>query len=391
MRHASAHRIPDVGPARLPVPELSIVVPTFNEAANVPLLVAALDAALRGIAWEVIFVDDDSRDGTTDAVRNIGAADARVRCIRRIGRRGLSGASIEGMLSSSAGIVATMDGDLQHDETLLPAMLAQIRSGADVVVASRFAAAASASDGLSATRLKGSQLATQLARRMLGITVSDPMSGFFMMRRPAFERVAPRLSTQGFKILMDILASASEPLKTAELPLRFRPRLHGVSKLDNLVAMEYLSLLLAKASGDRLSMRFVLFGLVGAIGVGVHLLVLKAALAGSLSFVLAQGLAASAASSISPEAASPAIPLTPVFEASEPDLRPHVAASSTLPVAVASPGSIPVTRTLEDAVADMLRPMLQQWVAENMPRIIERALRTEVAQSVKPGNKPPGT
>jgi len=292
MRHASAHRIPDVGPARLPVPELSIVVPTFNEAANVPLLVAALDAALRGIAWEVIFVDDDSRDGTTDAVRNIGAADARVRCIRRIGRRGLSGASIEGMLSSSAGIVATMDGDLQHDETLLPAMLAQIRSGADVVVASRFAAAASASDGLSATRLKGSQLATQLARRMLGITVSDPMSGFFMMRRPAFERVAPRLSTQGFKILMDILASASEPLKTAELPLRFRPRLHGVSKLDNLVAMEYLSLLLAKASGDRLSMRFVLFGLVGAIGVGVHLLVLKAALAGSLSFVLAQGLAA---------------------------------------------------------------------------------------------------
>lgn len=292
MRHASAHRIPDVEPARLPVPELSIVVPTFNEAANVPLLVAALDAALRGIAWEVIFVDDDSRDGTTDAVRNIGAADARVRCIRRIGRRGLSGASIEGMLSSSAGIVATMDGDLQHDETLLPAMLAQIRSGADVVVASRFAAAASASDGLSATRLKGSQLATQLARRLLGITVSDPMSGFFMMRRPAFERVAPRLSTQGFKILMDILASASEPLKTAELPLRFRPRLHGVSKLDNLVAMEYLSLLLAKASGDRLSMRFVLFGLVGAIGVGVHLLVLKAALAGSLSFVLAQGLAA---------------------------------------------------------------------------------------------------
>lgn len=292
MRHASAPRIPDVEPARLPVPELSIVVPTFNEAANVPLLVAALDAALRGIAWEVIFVDDDSSDGTTDAVRTIGAADARVRCIRRIGRRGLSGASIEGMLSSSAGIVATMDGDLQHDETLLPAMLAQIRSGADVVVASRFAAAASASDGLSATRLKGSQLATQLARRMLGITISDPMSGFFMMRRPAFERVAPRLSTQGFKILMDILASAPDPLKTAELPLRFRPRLHGVSKLDNLVAMEYLSLLLAKASGDRLSMRFVLFGLVGAIGVGVHLLVLKAALAGSLSFVLAQGLAA---------------------------------------------------------------------------------------------------
>lgn len=292
MRYASTLKLLDIEAAPFRAPELSIVVPTFNEAENVAPLVRALDATLTGIDWEVIFVDDDSHDGTTDAVRQIAATDARVRCIRRIGRRGLSGASIEGMLSSSADVVATMDGDLQHDETLLPAMLARIHAGADIVVASRFASSASATDGLSAMRLKGSQVATQLARRMLRITVSDPMSGFFMMRRPTFERLAPRLSTQGFKILMDILASAPEPLKTAEVPLMFRPRLHGASKLDNLVAMEYVSLLLAKASGDWLSMRFVLFVVVGAIGVGVHLLALSAALAGGLSFALAQGLAA---------------------------------------------------------------------------------------------------
>jgi cell pole-organizing protein PopZ len=106
---------------------------------------------------------------------------------------------------------------------------------------------------------------------------------------------------------------------------------------------------------------------------------------------LAQGLAAAAASSAPAEPVSPAIPLTPVFEAPEPDPRPQPAAPSTLPATIPAQGSMPVNRTLEDAVADMLRPMLQQWVAENMPRIIERALRTEVAQTVKPGHKPPGT
>ncbi len=274
------------------VADLSIIVPTFNEAENVPLLVQALARALEGVAWEVIFVDDDSPDGTVEAVRHIAARDARVRCIRRLGRRGLSGASIEGMLSSSARVVATIDGDLQHDETLLPSMLARIDGGADVVVASRFTETASAAGGLSSIRLKCSQLATQMARRLLRIDVSDPMSGFFMMRRPVFERLAPRLSTQGFKILMDILASTCEPLKTVEVPLRFRPRQHGASKLDSLAVLEYLSLLLAKVSGDRVAVRFVLFGCVGALGVGVHLVTLKAALAAGLAFSVAQFLAA---------------------------------------------------------------------------------------------------
>ncbi|MCF6368143.1 glycosyltransferase [Rhizobium halophilum] len=273
-------------------PELSVIVPTFNEAPNVELVVQALVASLRGIDWEVIFVDDDSSDGTTDAVRLIARRDGRVRCIRRIGRRGLAGASIEGMLSSSAPVIAIMDGDMQHDASLLPEMFRRLQAGDDLVIASRFCDSGSAADGFSRTRLSGSRVATRLARMFLHIDVSDPMSGFFAIRRPAFEALAPRLSTQGFKILMDILASTPQPLRTSEMPLHFRARQHGVSKLDNLVAAEFLSLLLAKLTGDALSLRFVLFALIGGFGVVVHLVTLKIALASGLTFWLAQMTAA---------------------------------------------------------------------------------------------------
>ncbi len=269
-------------------PELSVIVPTFNEAPNVELVVGALVAALRGIDWEVIFVDDDSSDGTANVVRLIARHDGRVRCIRRIGRRGLAGATIEGMLSSSAPVIAIMDGDMQHDVSLLPEMLRRIRAGDDLVIASRFCHAGSAVGGLSRTRLGGSRVAIRLTRTFLHINVSDPMSGFFAIRRPAFEALAPRLSTQGFKILMDILASTPRPLRTSEMPLHFRARQHGVSKLDNLVAAEYLSLLLAKLTGDVLSLRFVLFALIGGSGVVVHLATLKMALALGWTFSLAQ-------------------------------------------------------------------------------------------------------
>ncbi|MGK6316942.1 glycosyltransferase family 2 protein [Neorhizobium sp. DT-125] len=273
-------------------PELSVIVPTLNEAPNVELVVGALVASLRGIDWEVIFVDDDSNDGTTNVVRLIARRDGRVRCIRRIGRRGLAGATMEGMLSSSAPVIAIMDGDMQHDVSLLPEMLRRVRAGDDLVIGSRFYHTGSAADGLSRTRLGGSRVATRLARTFLHIDVSDPMSGFFAIRRPAFEALAPRLSTKGFKILMDILASTPQPLRTSEMPLRFRARQHGVSKLDNLVAAEYLSLLLAKLTGDVLSLRFVMFALIGGFGVVVHLATLKMALAFGLTFSLAQMTAA---------------------------------------------------------------------------------------------------
>ncbi|MCZ8158820.1 MAG: glycosyltransferase family 2 protein [Rhizobiaceae bacterium] len=273
-------------------PELSVIVPTYNEAANVELLVEELIRSLQNIDWEVIFVDDDSPDGTTDAVRKVAKNDVRVRCIRRLGRRGLAGASIEGMLASSAPVVAVMDGDLQHDASLLPEMFRRIRAGDDLVIGSRFLKGGGAAGGLSRRRLSGSRFASRLARVFLHIEVSDPMSGFFAIRRAAFEDLAPRLSSQGFKILMDVLASTPKPLRTSEIPLLFRMRQHGVSKLDHRVTAEYLSLLLAKSTGDLLSLRFVMFAVIGGSGVGVHLVALKTALMFGWTFSLAQMAAA---------------------------------------------------------------------------------------------------
>jgi dolichol-phosphate mannosyltransferase len=277
-------------------PELSVVVATLNERDNVAALIGALERALAGTHWEVIFVDDDSPDGTAEVVRAIARANPRVRCLRRIGRKGLAGACIEGMLASSARAVAVMDGDLQHDEALLPRMLEAVRLGADLVVATRFGEGGTAETGLSPVRAWGSRVANRTAAMLLGTRLSDPMSGFFMIRRDTFDALAPRLSTQGFKLLLDIVVSQREPLAIVELPFRFRVRQHGVSKLDGIVAMDLAGLMLAKLSGDRLPVRFVLFATVGATGLLVHLAALKALLGTtSIAFDAAQALAAYAA------------------------------------------------------------------------------------------------
>ncbi|WKA30569.1 glycosyltransferase family 2 protein [Bradyrhizobium roseum] len=253
------------------IPLLSVIVPTFNERVNVTKLFDKLGHALTGIDWEVIFVDDNSPDGTSDVVRDLAARDARVRGIRRIGRRGLSGACIEGILASSSPFVAVMDADLQHDETQLPKMLAALRDGqAELAVGSRYVEGGSA-DSFDKQRAGFSLLATGIARRLLQVSVSDPMSGFFMMRRDRFEELAPQLSTQGFKILLDIIATARGVLRTVEIPYRFGSRLHGESKLDSMVALDFLGLVLAKLTNDAVSLRFLLFALVGSTGLAVHL------------------------------------------------------------------------------------------------------------------------
>jgi dolichol-phosphate mannosyltransferase len=277
-------------------PELSIVVPTLNENGNVPLLVLQLGRALKGIRWELIFVDDDSDDGTIATARGLARRDPRIRCLRRIGRRGLAGALIEGMLAASGPAVAVMDADLQHDEKCLPLMLEQFRAGADLVVGTRRTQDGLVTAGLSPLRKWGSRLATALARRFTRVELADPMSGFFLIRQEAFEAMAPRLSRQGFKLLLDIVASQRTPLLVKEVAYSFRPRQHGHSKLDGLVAFDYAGLLLAKASGDLVSTRFLLFMLVGVSGLGVHLVALKGGLGlAQLSFDLAQTWAATIA------------------------------------------------------------------------------------------------
>ncbi len=269
--------------------ELSVVVPCYNERANVAPLVAKLEAALRGVAWEAVFVDDNSPDGTSDEVRRLAATDPRIRCLRRIGRRGLASAVIEGVLSSSAPIVAVIDGDLQHDETALPAMLGRLRDGGvDVVVASRFAEGGDAEGLANSQRLALSNLGIRLATLMLGTRLTDPMSGFFMLRRDVFERIAPRLTGQGFKILLDLLLSAPQKLRVAEIGVTFRPRTEGESKLNPLVLVQFLALLLDKAMGGLVPLRFLSFALVGGFGVLVHLAVLAAASNAGAGFTPAQ-------------------------------------------------------------------------------------------------------
>jgi dolichol-phosphate mannosyltransferase len=254
--------------------ELSIVVPTYNEAENVPLLIEKLNAALAGIAWEVIFVDDDSRDGTAGVVRRLARTSPNVRVVQRIGRRGLSSATIEGALASSAPYIAVMDGDLQHDEKLLPRMLEALKAnGTEIVVGSRFVPGGDVGE-FAANRIKISKMGARLARLIVKQELSDPMSGFFMLRREVFERVVRRLSAKGFKILLDIFASAPEPLKTVELPFTFGSRIKGESKLDTMVAWEYAMLLLDKMLGSYVPVRFLMYMGVGTFGLAIHFVVL---------------------------------------------------------------------------------------------------------------------
>lgn len=259
-------------------PELSVIVPTFNERDNVTVLYRRLEATLANVAWEVVFVDDNSPDGTSDVVRALAQQDSRVRCIRRIGRRGLSGACIEGILASSAPYTAVIDADLQHDETQLPKMLLLLASDqADLVVGSRYIEGYK-SEGFNKQRAGASALATELARKALRVEIADPMSGFFMVRRDRFDELAPKLSVHGFKILLDLVASANGSLRAIEIPYTFGERQHGESKLDSMVALDFLGLVLAKFTNDAVSLRFVLFAMVGGIGLVVHLTTLFIAL-----------------------------------------------------------------------------------------------------------------
>jgi dolichol-phosphate mannosyltransferase len=256
-------------------PELSVIVPTFNERENVVPLVERIGVCLRDCAWELLYVDDDSPDGTADMVRQLAAKDSRIRCLQRLGRRGLSSACVEGMLASSAPYLAVIDGDLQHDESLLPQMLAALKHGdTDIVVGSRYVAGGGTGDW-GAARIRLSRFGTRLSRMLVPDTLTDPMSGFFMLRRTVFEGAVRKLSNIGTKILMDLFASSPEPLRFKELPYSFRLRQAGVSKLDSLTAWEYAMLLLDKMFGHIVPVRFVAFCIVGALGVAVHFSILS--------------------------------------------------------------------------------------------------------------------
>jgi dolichol-phosphate mannosyltransferase len=252
-------------------PELAVVIPTLNERENVPLIVERLNRVLAGISWEAIFVDDDSPDGTADVVRALARRQPNIRVLQRLGRRGLSSACIEGILASAAPYAAVMDGDLQHDERLLPEMLAKLKGERlDIVIASRHVGDGSVGDW-DRSRVMISDFATRLGRLVIKARLTDPMSGFFLIKREAFADAMRSLSGQGFKILLDLFASSPRPLAYGEVPFTFRQRMHGESKLDAMVVWEYLMLLLEKLVGPAVPVRFLLFAMIGALGVGTHL------------------------------------------------------------------------------------------------------------------------
>ena len=269
-------------------PTLAVIVPCYNEVLNVAPMVARLDAALSGIDFEIIFVDDNSPDGTAAAARTIAARDHRVRCIQRVGRRGLSSAVIEGALATSAAFVAVIDGDLQHDEAALPAMLAALRAGADLAVGSRHVAGGDATGLASPFRTGLSRAGTRLAQALSGTRLSDPMSGFFMMSRARFADLTPALTGQGFKILLDLVLAAQGRLRIVEIPYRFRPRVAGESKLDALVLAQFAGLIIDKTLGGAVPLRFLAFALVGGFGIIVNLAVMASLRASGFDFFAAQ-------------------------------------------------------------------------------------------------------
>ena len=277
---------------------LTIVVPTYNEKLNVRPLVSLLDKALVDINWEVVFVDDDSPDGTADEVRELAKTRLDVRVIHRVGRRGLSGACIEGILSSAAPYVAVMDGDLQHDETVLISMIASFNTDPELnlVIGSRNVEGGSSGNGLSGMRSFGSNIATVMARKLLKIQVQDPMSGFFMIKLESFREVVGELQKQGFKILTDLLSASRGGWKIKEIPFVFKERQYGQSKMDSAVTLEYFGLILARLTGGAISIRFVLFLFVGCTGILVQLLMVGIFLnIMSLSFFYSQILAVTVA------------------------------------------------------------------------------------------------
>lgn len=275
--------------------DVAIIVPIINEHDNIIPMINCLEEVLGNYCWEVIFVDDGSNDGSIELLLSIAAANTSIRLVQRLGRRGLSTAVVEGMMATAAPIVGVIDGDLQHDETILPAMISAVVEGrADVAVGSRYIDGGSM-PGLSENRARASRLATWLGARVIPTPTSDPMSGFFVIRREIVAKIHTRLSGIGFKILIDILASSPEPLKVVDVPYVFRGRVAGESKMGSAVAIEYLVMLVDKTIGRIIPTRLFLFLCVGGLGVFVHLTTLWLALAGGASFLVGQTIAVATA------------------------------------------------------------------------------------------------
>jgi dolichol-phosphate mannosyltransferase len=248
---------------------LSLVLPTYNEAENLPELLPKIHDALSGIPHEIIVVDDDSHDHTWEVALRLSQEMADTHVIRRIGRRGLSSAVIEGFLSAKGDVLAVMDADGQHDIALLPALSRAAGDGSDLVIGSRYIKGGNIGTW-DERRYWLSRVATRLAKKLCRVQVEDPMSGFFAIRRETFQAALPTLNPKGFKILLDILVHAPHNVVVREIPLKFGVRIHGESKLSRQVQIEFLEYLYDVTIGRYIPLMFVKYCIVGSLGVFVH-------------------------------------------------------------------------------------------------------------------------
>lgn len=251
-------------------PTVSVIIPTYNERENIPILLERLAEILADFDYEIVVVDDDSPDRTWQVADDIGARNHRIRVLRRVGSRGLSSAVIDGMASARGSVLAVMDADLQHDETVLPDIIAAVLDDeADICLGSREAPGGSYGQFGPIRRLV-SWSGAQLARCLLGVTVSDPMSGYFAVSREHFDSVRGTINPQGFKILLELLARGTRP-RVAEIGYRFRIRTWGQTKLNPSVALAYLWSLLNLALARAVPSAFAAYVAIAVTGLSLRL------------------------------------------------------------------------------------------------------------------------
>jgi dolichol-phosphate mannosyltransferase len=254
---------------------LSVVLPTYNEIRNITHVIEDIVAQdVEGHVKRLIFVDDNSSDGTADFIKSFeGQTPFDIVCIERIGRTGLSSAITEGIMAADTELVAVMDCDGQHRAHDLFTMLyTALAKDADIVIGSRFKTVNSqgSHQGL---RQWLSKTGIWLANLMLKQKLSDPLTGFFLVKRSSFREVARLTSNSGFKIVLDYLFHyRRKPIRVEEVQISFEARHDGESKLDSRILLEFADQIASRLSHGLIPERFVLFSLTGTLGIAVHML-----------------------------------------------------------------------------------------------------------------------
>ncbi len=247
---------------------LSVIIPTYNERENIPFLIKRIEKVLPRNIFEIIIVDDNSPDKTYEVVQDIASKKTWVRGIRRFNSFGLSSAIISGFSAAKGDYFLVMDADMQHDEKILPDFIKAFEDGSDIIVASRKSHGGKI-EQWAAWRKLLSWIASKMATILLPIQVSDPLSGYFGIRRNVFNDLALRIKPRGFKILLEFLAH-SKGYKISEIGYTFRPRQHGESKLSASVVYNYLRAIYDLSIGKFIPLEFIKYSIVGLSGVLVN-------------------------------------------------------------------------------------------------------------------------